>query len=134
MSQENEEIVRQFMDVWSTGGDLEGIRPFFDPAVVVIAPVGWPDGAETRGIDAWKRQADSLRETWEEARIEIDEIHSVGDDRVVVHLRYLTRGKDDGLEFDTPISAVFFFRQGRVTRAHYFWDKAEALEAVGLSE
>lgn len=134
MSQENEEIVRHAMDLWSTGGDLEGLRQFFDPDVLVVAPVGWPDGPESRGIDAWASQAESLRDTWEEARMEIEEIHSVGVDRVVTHLRYMTRGKDDGLQFDTPVSAVFFFKEGKVMRAQYFWDKAEALEAAGLQE
>ena len=127
--------VRSWFEVWNApDGDLEELRRFFDPDVVVIAPDGWPDARETRGVDAWMRQAERLRNTWAEVRSEIDEIRAVGDDRVFAHVRYLTRGADDGIAFDTPISAVFFFRDGLATRAHYFWDKAEALKAAGLAE
>ncbi len=134
MSEENVEMVRAWFEVWNApDGDLDELRRFFDPAVVVIPPDGWPEGP-ARGIDAWKRQAESLRKTWAQARMEIDEIYAAGDDRVVSHMRYLTHGNDDSIAFETQISAVFFFTERRVTRALYFWDKAEALEATGLSE
>ena len=86
-----------------------------------------------KGLDAWRRQAERLRDTWAEARIEIDEIRAV-EDRVLVRIRYVTKGADTGLPFETPLAAVFFMREGKIKRGEYFWKIDEALEAAGLSE
>jgi ketosteroid isomerase-like protein len=67
-------------------------------------------------------------------RVEVDDIRPVGDDQVLVRIPYVTRGKDTGMSFDTPMAAVFLLRSGKIIRAQYFWDYAEALEAAGLSE
>ena len=132
MPDENVEIVRRVFDFWNAG-DMDRFVEAHDPDVVVIAPEGWPEGAVSEGIEAWRLQAERLRETWEEARTEIDEIRSAGDDRVVARVRYVTRGHGTNLPFDTPLSVLFFLRGGRITRAQYYWDAGEAFEAAGLS-
>jgi hypothetical protein len=40
---------------------------------------------------------------------------------------------DSGIEFETPLWAVFTMLRGTVTRIEWFLDRAQALEAVGLS-
>ena len=75
-----------------------------------------------------------LHDSWEEARVEVDDIRAVGDDQVLARFRYVTRGKDTGMSFDTPMSAVFVLREGRIVRARYFWEHDDALGAAGLSE
>ena len=132
MSQENVEVVERQFKAWSVG-DLDEWAKAWDRDVVVVAPKGWPEGEVERGLDAWRRQAERLRDTWAEARIEIDEIRAV-EDRVVVRIRYVTKGADTGLPFETPMAAVFVMTQGKITRGEYFWEFAEALEAAGLRE
>jgi ketosteroid isomerase-like protein len=133
MSQENvETVVRQF-DAWSRG-DLDAWAEAWDPEVVVLAPDGWPEGEVERGLEAWRRQAKRLRESWEEARIEIDEIRSVKPGVILAQIRYVTRGGETGIAFETPMAAVFFLHEQKITRAQYGWTVAEALEAAGLSE
>jgi ketosteroid isomerase-like protein len=133
MSQENVEIVRRQFELWSQGNLDEWAR-HWDPDVIVVGPEGWPEGDTYRSLDAWRRQAERLRDSWEEARAEVDEIRPVGDDRVVTRFRYVTRGRDPGMSFDTAMAAAFFLRDGKIIRAQYYWDIAEALEAAGLSE
>jgi ketosteroid isomerase-like protein len=133
MSQENVEIVRRVNELFSKG-DLDRWAEHWDPEVVVTPPKGWPEGEEPRGIEAWRRQAERLRDSWEEARVEVDEIRPVGDDQVLARIRYITRGRDTGMSFDTPMAAVFRLRGGRIVRARYFWEYDDALEAAGLSE
>jgi ketosteroid isomerase-like protein len=133
LSQENVEIVRRQFELWSEG-NLDAWAQHWDRDVVVMAPEGWPEGDENQGLDAWRRQAERLRDSWEEARVEVDDIRPVGKDRVVTRIRYVTRGKDPGMSFDTPMAASFVVRGRKITRAQYFWDFAEALEAVGLKE
>lgn len=60
MSKENVEIVRRSFDLWSEGS-LDEWAQAFDPEVVVQPPDGWPEG-EVRGLDAWLRQAERLRD------------------------------------------------------------------------
>jgi ketosteroid isomerase-like protein len=100
----------------------------------VIAPEGWPEGAVSEGVDAWRRQAQRLRDSWEQARIEVDEIRPAGKDRVFARIRYVTRGKDPGISFDTPMATVFSLRDQKITRMEFFWNTAQALESAGLPE
>src|SRR5687768_44579 len=132
MSQENVEIVTRQFNAWSAG-DLDTWSEAWDPDVVVVPPKGWPEGGVNRGLDAWRSQARRLRDSWTEARIEIDEIRPV-EDRVLVQIRYVTKGADTGLPFDTPMAAVFFFEDRKIKRAEYYWETDEALEAAGLQE
>jgi ketosteroid isomerase-like protein len=133
MSQENVEKVLSQFELWNKGEDLDAFAHYYDPNVIVDAPEGWPEGSVSRGFDAWKQQAERLRDTWEEARTEVDEIRPVGRDRVVAQIRYVTVGKDPGMAFETPLAVAFTFAEGKITRATYFWEM-QALEAAGLSD
>ena len=132
MSQENVEIVLGQWDAWSTG-DLDRWAQAWDSETVVFAPKGWPEGEVTRGLDAWRRQGQRLRDTWAEARIEVDEIQGV-EDRVIARIRYLTLGADTGIPFATALAVVSILGEGKITRAYFAWKMPEALEAAGLSE
>jgi ketosteroid isomerase-like protein len=133
MSQENVGIVRRQFELWSEG-NLDAWAELWDREIVVTPPTGWPEGEEIQGIDAWRRQAERLRDSWNEARVEIDDIRPVRDDRVLAQIRYVTRGRDPGMSFDTSMAAAFVLREGKITRGQYFWDFADALEAAGLRE
>jgi ketosteroid isomerase-like protein len=132
MSEENREIVRRQFDLWNEG-DLDAYIQCYDSEVVVEAPEGWPEGSVSRGLDAWRQQAQRLRDTWDEARVEVEEIRPVGEDRVVTRIRYVTIGKEPGISFDTPMAAVFFLDGRKIRRAQFFWDIEEALKAADLS-
>lgn len=125
-----ETVARQF-DAW-TRGDLDAWAEAWDPDVVVVAPAGWPDGADSLGLETWRRQAERLRDTWDEARIEIEEIRSVKPEVVVAKIRYVTTGGETGIPFETPMAAVFFLHDRKITRAQYCWEITEALEAAGV--
>jgi ketosteroid isomerase-like protein len=129
MSEENVGIVRRQFELWSEG-NLDAWVELWDPDVVVQPPEGWPEGGP-RGREALRRQGERLRDSWDEARVEIEEIQPVGEDRVVSRFRYVTRGRSVGMPFDTPMSAAFFLRDRKIIRAHYVWEFAEALEAAG---
>jgi ketosteroid isomerase-like protein len=73
MAQENLEVVRRQFELWSEGR-LDAWAQHWDRGVLVMAPEGWPEGPEFRGLDAWRRQAERLRDSWDEARVEVDDI------------------------------------------------------------
>jgi ketosteroid isomerase-like protein len=131
MSQENVELVLRVFDAFNKGED----SPTLDADIVVTPPAGWPDaGQEIRGLEAWRRQVGRLRDSWENPHLEIDEIRSAGEDRVVVLFHYVTTGKDSGIPFETAMGAVHTIRNGKIVRLDYFLSPAEALAAAGLSE
>ena len=53
-------------------------------------------------------------------------------DRVAV--RHTWRVAGHGPEVNMEVTNVFTVRKGKIVYQEFFWDHAEALEAVGLSE
>jgi ketosteroid isomerase-like protein len=83
------------------------------------------------GGDAILRQFEQNREVWDSDRLTLSNFVDAGD-RVVVRLTWSGVGR--GLESQLDFTAVYTMRKGQVTYQESFWDHAEALEAVGLSE
>jgi uncharacterized protein len=132
MSQENVEVVRAAYEAWNAG-DIETLRELYDPdAVMVRGLEGWPEPfSPVIGRDAVMRMYQQLRETWDADAMEPISI-THGADRVVV--RTIWRGAGHGPDLNMEMTIIFTVRNGRIFLLEQFWDHAEALEAVGLSE
>ena len=132
MPLENVEIVRRWFELW-TERDWEAFGAIHDPDVMVIPPEGWPDGEVSRGRDAWTRQSMRLKDSWESDRNELDEVRDAGN-HVLARTRWITTGKDSGIDFETQFWAVFTLADGKVARIEWFLECSRALEAAGLLE
>jgi uncharacterized protein len=131
MSQENVEVVRRGFEAWNTG-DMDALRELYDPGIIWRAPEGWPEPGPYVGREAVMRQLEQMRETWDADALErISDFIDVGD-RVAVRL--IWRGVGYGPESNIEVTGVYTVRKGRVPYIEFFWDHAEALEALGLSE
>ncbi len=131
MSQENVELVRGAFDVYNAS-NREAMREFYDPDVIMRPPEGWPEPGPYMGREAIMRQWEQVRETWDADTLEpISDFIDAGD-RVAV--RYIWRGAGHGPDLNMEVTLVFTMRKGRIVYQEFFWDHAEALEAVGLSE
>ena len=131
MSQENVEIVRAAFETWGAG-DIDGFRELYDPDVVMRPPEGWPEPGPFVGWEAVIRQFQQARETWDAEALEpIGDFIDVGD-RVAV--RAIWRGAGYGPDLNIEWTIVLTVRKGRVIYHEFFWDHAEALEMLGLSE
>ena len=131
MSQENVEILRAFYAAWDAG-DMEALREVHDPSVIMHHPAGWPEPGPEVGRDAVMRQFQRLRTAFDAESVEL-----VGDfvdagDRALVRLVWHTAGR--GLRSHVEVTHVATVREGRIVCNEYFWDYADALEAVGLAE
>ena len=131
MSQENVDIVRAGFAAWNAG-DMDAFRDLYHPDAIMRTAEGWPEPGPYFGRDAVMREFGQLRETWDADALEVigDFIHVA--DHVV--LRFVWRGAGYGPEANMEFTGVFTVRKGRVIAVEFFWDHAEALEAVGLSE
>jgi ketosteroid isomerase-like protein len=131
MSQENIEIVRNFLKVWNAG-DMEGVHELYDPEAVMEATPDWPEPGPFVGRDAVMQQFSQARAAFDSDSVEfLSDLVAVGD-RVIVRLAWHGFGR--GPQSDMEWTNIFAIREGKIIRVDYFWDHAEALEAVGLRE
>ena len=56
------------------------------------------------------------------------------DDKVVVLVRWVGRGKASGAQGEISMAMVWTVQEQAITRIEFFLDRAQALEAVGLRE
>ncbi len=133
MSQENVEIVRQAFECFERR-DWASAAPLYDPDVEQHGTVGGvEEGQVLRGPDEIRRSFESEDEIWAEHRMEPEKFIDVGD-RVVVLVREYQRGKTSGIETEIETAVIMDLRNGRITRAQGYMDRAAALRAAGLSE
>lgn len=131
MSQENVKIVRAMFEAYSAG-DIDAIRKLNDPGVIQRPPEGWPEPGPYVGREAVMREYEQVRETWDADAAEPISAFIEAADRVVV--RFIWRGAGSGPEANLVLTGVYTMRKGRIFGIEYFWDHAEALEALELSE
>jgi ketosteroid isomerase-like protein len=106
----------------------------FDPAAEVFPARDWPEHAVIRGAEAiWAFYAE-VTGAWEEGEFELGEIVEAGTDRIVANIRHEARGKTSGAAVAFDYWAVTTFRDGKQVCAEWFADRAEALDAAGLSK
>jgi ketosteroid isomerase-like protein len=134
MSEENVEVVRQVYARWKRG-DFH-TKEFFDPGVEHSRV-----GEDVPGIQGnWRGYAGfaaamvAYLDALADLRIDAEEVIDLGDDRVLVLSRHRAEGKTSGLPFDHELGDLFTFRDGRIVRFASYWDRADALEAAGLSD
>jgi ketosteroid isomerase-like protein len=132
MSQETVEIVRRGFEFWNAG-DMDTLREqIYDPGIIWRPPEDWPEPGPYAGREAVMRQVEQLHETWDSEEMQlISDFIDVGD-RVAVRFVWQTAGQ--GPASNIEATGVYTVRRGRIVAIEFFWDHAEALEALGLSE
>jgi ketosteroid isomerase-like protein len=130
MSQENVEVVRRVYKLAEIRG-VEGLLELATDDIVWISDPRFPGGgrhASKNNVRRW------LREIWiyDEVSVDVEEIIDL-DDRALGIARF--HGVlSDAPPVDWPWCHLFTFREGLISRVQSFFDRAEALQAAGLSE
>ena len=131
MSQENAEIMRATFEVWNAG-DMDALRELYDPDVILRMPEDWPEPGPYVGREAVMRHWEQQREAFDADTVEpISDFIDTADHVLV---RFVWRGRGLGPDSDMEVTQVITVRKGKVFLLEHFWNHAEALEAVGLSE
>jgi ketosteroid isomerase-like protein len=137
MSQANGEIIRRHYEAFNRR-DLDTVAQYHHPEVEVYPGAVGPD-PETGGRGRFRGREEvvqffaNILDLLEVLTVELEEILEAPGDRVLAVERWCVRGRDDS-EVVTEIIGVYAFRDGLIVRCDGFLDKAEALEAAGLSE
>jgi ketosteroid isomerase-like protein len=75
-----------------------------------------------------------LEEAFEDLSWEVEKLIEAEDGRIVAFIRARARGRGSGVETDNRIAHLWTFREDKAVRMVVFEERAEALEAAGLSE
>ena len=132
MSQEKNDLVVAFFDAYNAR-DAEAVDRLLAPGAKVTTlsaraglPARWEPG-ETR------RYFQQLDEAWADLRVEIKDLHELGD-RVVAVGVMRGIGKTSNAEVVRSFATVFVVNNSRFVRVDSYSDPQEALEAAGLRE
>jgi ketosteroid isomerase-like protein len=132
MSQENVETVRRIFEAWANGDFREGASDI-DRDVVFVVSADFPTAGVFVGLDGVRDYIRDFLAQWETMTIEATDTEAVGD-TVLAHVLQHAKGRASGVEVDLPHFMLFTFRGKAIVRIESVMDKAEALEALGLSE
>ena len=131
MSEENVAAVEAVYERWGAGDFRAGLD-LFDPHVVFVMRPGFPDTGVYLGVASIGEYTRGFLEAWSQITIEAEDITDAGSD-LIVAARQRGVGVESGAVTDLRYSQVWSFRGRKAIRLENFRERADALEAVGLS-
>jgi len=134
MSQENLEVVKRAIAALNDH-DVESYLAYCAADVQMETPVTPIEGVY-KGADGVRRYFADVLEHFPDFRVTIERLERVGADRVLGFLRLNMSGRASGITLggDIPSANIWDFTDGKIKRVRIFFDRREALEAVGLSQ
>ena len=132
-AQENAESIQRQSDAFNRRDKVAWLATV-DPDAVMVPAHEWPETAPIRGAEAIWDFYVQVDGTWEDGMVEVGEVIEAPGDAIVVHVTRSASGKTSGAPVQFSYWTVTTFRHGKQVRIDWFADRAEALEAAGLSE
>lgn len=132
MSQENVERLRQGYELFSQTGELDW--DMFDPDVEFDPSAVLPDVGVVRGHAALQDIVRLWVGSFEDFRIDVEEMIDIDAERVVAVVRDGGRIRGTTNEVRNRFAHLWVMRHGKAVRWATFQTKGDALEAAGLSE
>jgi hypothetical protein len=134
MSEKNVELVRGTIDLFNAreiDQALDGVPDDFE--------MDWSNSIGPlkgiyRGRQEVMRLWTSFLDAWDEVQWDPEEVIEVDETRVVVVNHVHMRGRGSGVDVDAIGVQLWTFKAGEAQRVKLYQSKAEALEAVGVSE
>ena len=134
MSQENVEIVRRAYEAYNRR-QIERVQALSHEECVVYTVIeGQAEPRPFRGHDGIRDWIENENAVWESVKIDDLDLRDLGEDRVFTYGVASLRGRGSGVKLSAPVWSVLELREGTIYRLRSFPDRAEALEAAGLSE
>jgi ketosteroid isomerase-like protein len=129
MAQENVEIVRRGLEAFVS--DTEAFRDILHPEIEWY-PIE-KNRRPSKGIEAAMWDRNQWLDTWDEHRLDVEEMVEEGDS-VVASVHITARGKASGVEVDVRFYPQVKVRDGKVVYIYDHEDREAAVEAARLSE
>ena len=132
MTEENRQLVSRVIDAWNRR-DVDAFLAYFDSDCEVVFPPDVPEPGPFRGRTELRQWVEGFLAAWEFHRAEVVEISDT-DEGVFASLHLVGRGSGSAIELDETDAHLFAIQEDRIVRWRTFQTRAQALEAVGLSE
>jgi ketosteroid isomerase-like protein len=121
------DVVRACFEAWRRGDFEEALARYSEDAAWINAM----DGAVERGPRGVARGMEEWVGAFHDYWLEFDDLVEAGD-KVVFLWRQGGIGKASGVRVEDEGAMVFTVREGRITRAEGFSDRAEAFADAGV--
>jgi ketosteroid isomerase-like protein len=131
MSEKNVELMRQATQALLRR-DRTAWLALHDENFEAVPIREWPE-SDMRGREAAWDFMVKMIDAWDPVPTRGIEYVNAGTDKVLIHQRDDFRGKGSGAELEFEYWIVATIRRGQIRRAQWFVDRAEALDAAGLS-
>ena len=132
MSEADAERIRRAYEVWNESGPAAVTDQFWAEDAVYREGPGWPDAGVYRGRAAALERMQSLIELVGPIEVRLEELIDVGDGRFIACTSMVGEGAT--APYTQSFAVLHRLRDGLIVEADYYLDRAEALEAAGLSE
>ena len=132
MSQENVRLVERAIAAINAR-DIEGYLACCSEDVKLETPMAAVGGVY-EGIDGIRRFLMDVEEAAPDFRIELDGVEEVDSKRVIAFLRNSSTGRASGIPMAWAQTNVYDLIDGKISHIRIFFDRQEALKAVGLEE
>ena len=130
MPQENVETVERAIATINAR-DIDAYLACLTEDVELLLPVV---GSQYVGADGIRRFFTDIEDVGPDFRIEVQSAQAVADNNVLAFLRVGSTGRASGIVTTAETANVYEFIDGKISRIRIFFDRAEALAAVGLAE
>ena len=131
MSEDNVEAVREIYERWREG-DFRAGAELFDREVAFLLRPEFPDAGTYVGTAAVAEYTRGFLAPWRQITIDAEEIVAAGD-MVLAKVRQRGVGAASGVSTEFRYFQLWSFRGRRVIRLENVRERAEALEAAGVS-
>jgi ketosteroid isomerase-like protein len=132
MPQENVEVVRQVYERLNRG-DVEGVVALCDEDFLMDMSERVFNPDTYTGHDGVRRFYEGVMDAWASYRWDVEEAR-VADDSVVAMLHCQGQSRAAGPGVDWRVAWLWRMRQGKAVFVRFYRQRADALEAAGLSE
>ena len=122
-------VVRSFADA-ITERDLDWALELCHPDIEFYSMLAQLDARPYRGFDGIRRYFRDVDATWDEWRVEVEELRSAPDGRVLIVMSTHMRGKGSHLPFAQRVANVWEFKDEKLWRATLYREPDEALRAI----
>ncbi len=89
-------------------------------------------GARFEGEEGARRFFEDWFATFETMHVELQQFRDTGEEMLTVY-ELVGTGKESGAPVQLPGAAIYGFKGGKISRAAFYYDRDEALEAAGLA-
>jgi ketosteroid isomerase-like protein len=131
MSRQNLEVVKRAISAINAR-DVDAYLSVCTSDFELINPVAAIEGPN-RGEEGVRSFFDGIDEATRKFELEVERLEPLGADRVLARLTLHLETKGGYLQRQ-PLTNLYEIEDGRLSRVRVFVDRAEALEAAGLSE